>query len=139
MAKAQSPESLSVEEGGASGPAPQVADPWGWCLLLSAIFAALTSIRPTTPSIPFFDEVHYLPAARDMITVLEGGEAIYRNREHPLLGKTLIAAGMAVFGDNPLGWRIMSLIAGTLTVGASMRAMWHASNNRFATAAFGVL
>lgn len=46
---------------------------------------------------------------------------------------------MAVFGDNPLGWRVMSVIAGTLGMGASMRAMWHASEDRFATVAFGIL
>jgi dolichyl-phosphate-mannose--protein O-mannosyl transferase len=50
-----------------------------------------------------------------------------------------MALGMALFGDNPLGWRIMSLIAGTIAVGASMRALWQASHDRFATVAFGIL
>ncbi|MEO1221593.1 MAG: glycosyltransferase family 39 protein, partial [Pseudomonadota bacterium] len=108
-------------------------------MAIVAVFAGLASIRLTTPSIPFFDEVHYLPAARELLEVWRGGEAPYDNREHPLLGKTLIAGGMAVFGDNPLGWRVMSVIAGTLGMGASMRAMWHASEDRFATVAFGIL
>lgn len=114
-------------------------DPWVWSLAICAVFAGLASIRLTIPTTPLFDEVHYLPAARDMLAVWDGGEAIYRNKEHPLLGKTLIALGMALFGDNPLGWRIMSLIGGVVAVGASMRAMWHASEDRFATLAFGVL
>jgi dolichyl-phosphate-mannose--protein O-mannosyl transferase len=56
-----------------------------------------------------------------------------------LLGKQLIAAGMMLFGDTPLGWRIMSWLFGTLALFASMRALWHASLDRFATLAFGVL
>ncbi len=46
---------------------------------------------------------------------------------------------MYMFGDNPFGWRIMSLIAGTIAVGAAMRALWQASHDRFAVIAFGVL
>jgi dolichyl-phosphate-mannose-protein mannosyltransferase len=137
MAVAQSPE--ISEHPMPPGPPPHPADPWGWCLVIAALFAGLASIRLTIPSAPFFDEVHYLPAARDLLEVWNGGEEGYRNREHPLLGKTLIAVGMALFGDNPLGWRIVSVVAGTLAVGASMRAMWHASADRFATIAFGVL
>lgn len=113
-------------------------DPWVWCLVVPAIFAALASIRLTIPSAPYFDEIHYLPAARELLALIGDG-GIYLNREHPLLGKQLIALGIWLFGDNPLGWRIMSLIAGTIAVGASMRALWNASEDRFATTAFGVL
>ena len=120
-------------------PPPHPRDPWVWTLGIAAIFAALASIRLTTPSTPFFDEIHYLPAARDLLEVWQGGEAQYINREHPLLGKVLIAVGMALFGDNPLGWRIMPLLFGTITVAASLRAFWHASGDRFATLAFGLL
>ncbi|AWW75181.1 phospholipid carrier-dependent glycosyltransferase [Erythrobacter sp. KY5] len=115
------------------------ADPWGWCLLIPAIFALIAGFRLTTPSAPYFDEVHYLPAAREFLNAWAGVTGEYVNREHPLLGKELIALGMYVFGDNPFGWRIMSLIAGIVAVGASMRAMWHTSEDRFATVAFGIL
>lgn len=114
-------------------------DPWLWCLLVPAIFALLAGFRLTTPSSPFFDEVHYLPAARELLAAWNGVSGEYVNREHPLLGKELIALGIYIFGDGPLGWRIMSLLAGTLTVFASMRALWHASLDRFATLAFGIL
>lgn len=97
-------------------------------------FASLACIRLTIPSEPYFDEVHYLPAAREILALGE-----YLNREHPLLSKQLIALGIGLFGDIPLGWRIMPLIAGTVAVGASMRALWQASLDRFATIAFGVL
>ncbi|MCK0127978.1 glycosyltransferase family 39 protein [Erythrobacter sp. F6033] len=114
------------------------SDPWVWCLALPLIFGLLAAIRLTTPSTPFFDEVHYLPAARELLGLFgDGGE--YINREHPLLGKELIALGMHLLGDNPLGWRIMPLIAGIIAVGASMRAIWHASHDRFATIAYGIL
>jgi dolichyl-phosphate-mannose--protein O-mannosyl transferase len=109
-------------------------DPWLWCLAIPLVFAALASMRLAIPSEPFFDEVHYLPAAR---ALLAGGE--YMNREHPLLGKELIALGIWLLGDGPMGWRIMPLLAGTLAVGAGMRALWFASLDRYACLVFGVL
>ena len=112
----------------------QPRDPIGPTLALATIFAGLCAIKLTTLAEPYFDEVHYLPAAREM---LAGGA--YINREHPLLGKTIIAAGIGLLGDTPLGWRLFPLLAGVVTLTASMRAMWHASLSRFATLAFGVL
>lgn len=122
-----------------AGPPPHPHDPWIWCIAIPALFAAIAAIGLGIPSKPYFDEVHYLPAAREIISMWDGLTGEYDNREHPMLGKILIASGMTVFGDNPFGWRIMSLIAGTIAVGASMRALWHASHDRFATAAFGLL
>lgn len=58
-----------------------------------------------------FDEVHYVPAARVLIE--QSGPV---NIEHPLLSKTLIAAGILLFGDNPLGWRLPSAICGAIAV-----------------------
>ncbi|MEQ8772816.1 MAG: phospholipid carrier-dependent glycosyltransferase, partial [Erythrobacter sp.] len=120
--------------GDAIGPPEPVRDPWLWCLIVPALFALLASVRLTVLSQPYFDEVHYLPAAR---ALLEGGQ--YMNREHPLLAKELIALGIWLFDDGPLGWRIMPLVAGTIAVGAAMRALWHASLDRYATIAFGAL
>lgn len=142
MPEAASPELVIQGEPAQSGlgvPPPQPRDPWVWCLVIPALFAALASIRLTIPSEPFFDEVHYLPAAREFLSLWEGTTTTYINREHPLLGKELIALGMYLFGDNPMGWRIMSLIAGTVAIAASMRALWQASYDRFAVIAFGVL
>lgn len=109
-------------------------DPFGLNLLVACAFGLLAAIRLVIPDKPYFDEVHYLPAAREL---LERG--LYINREHPLAGKELIAIGIATFGDNPLGWRIFSLLAGILALFASMRAMWFASQTRFASIAFGLL
>lgn len=110
------------------------ADPLFLSAAIALSFGALAAVRLTIPSAPYFDEVHYIPAAKDL---LAGG--IYRNQEHPLLAKELIALAIAAFGDTPLGWRLAPLIAGTVAVFASMRALWFASESRFASLAFGLL
>ncbi|MFN9632237.1 MAG: phospholipid carrier-dependent glycosyltransferase [Erythrobacteraceae bacterium] len=133
MSQAHAPSPLD------SAPPVHPRDPLAWCLLLTGVYALLAGWRLAIPSQPFFDEVHYLPAARSLLALMQGGHGEYLNREHPLLGKELIAAGMMLFGDTPLGWRIMSWLFGTLALFASMRALWHASLDRFATLAFGVL
>src|SRR3546814_9475736 len=46
------------------------------------------------------------------------------NTEHPLLGKAIIAAGIALFGDNSLGWRFFSTVAGAATVVALFAITW---------------
>ncbi|MEO5866118.1 MAG: dolichyl-phosphate-mannose--protein mannosyltransferase, partial [Sphingomonas sp.] len=79
--------------------------------ILGAIAQALFSIRAVVPHKLVFDEVHYVPAARQLLT-LSGPT----NIEHPLFGKELIAAGILLFGDNSLGWRFFALLAGTATV-----------------------
>ena len=102
-------------------------DPMIWSCLLALAFGAACSIRLATPASPYFDEVHYIPAAKAW---LENGA--WLNREHPPLGKYIIAAGIALFGDNALGWRIFSVVAGVVTLFAAMRAIWYASLSRFA-------
>jgi dolichyl-phosphate-mannose-protein mannosyltransferase len=114
-------------------------DPVLWCAVIPVCFGALAAVRLAIPSAPYFDEVHYVPAAREILRWWQTGEGGWLNPEHPPLGKMLIALGMAVLGDNPLGWRIMSLMAGMIALFAGMRAMWHASGDRFACVAFGVL
>ncbi|KWV93337.1 phospholipid carrier-dependent glycosyltransferase [Erythrobacter sp. YT30] len=136
MSPVAPPETFAPEE---VGPPPRPSDPWVWCLVIPALFAALASFRLSIPSAPYFDEVHYLPAARELISMGLGEGGRYLNPEHPLLGKQFIALGIYLFGDNPLGWRIMSLFFGTLTIAASMRALWQASHDRFAVIAFGIL
>ncbi|WP_121116342.1 phospholipid carrier-dependent glycosyltransferase [Croceibacterium ferulae] len=117
-----------------SQPPARPRDPLGWTALLVALFALLAGWRLTTPSQPFFDEVHYLPAARALLDLSR-----IANPEHPPLGKLLIAGGMAVFGDNALGWRVMPWAAGVLTLWAFTRALWFASLSRFASLTGGVL
>lgn len=123
----------------AAPPPPRPRDPMAWVVALTGLYALLTGWRLATPSILYFDEVHYIPAAREILSLFETGAGHYRNREHPLLAKELIALGMWVFGDTPLGWRIVPWLCGVLAYFAALRAMWHASLDRYATAAFGVM
>lgn len=123
----------------AANPPRAPRDPLAWTLVLTGLFALLAGWRLATPSILYFDEVHYVPAAREWLTFLETGAGHFRNREHPPLAKELIAAGMLVLGDNPLGWRIVPYLSGVLAFFAAVRTMWHASRERFATLAFAVL
>ena len=123
----------------AATPPPRPRDPLGWCLALAGLFALMTGWRLGIPSIEYFDEVHYVPAAREILAAFTDGDGAYRNREHPLLAKELIALGMWALGDNPLGWRIAAWLCGVLALFASIRALWHTSGDRFATLTFGVL
>jgi dolichyl-phosphate-mannose--protein O-mannosyl transferase len=109
-------------------------DPLAWNLAIALAFLTLAAIRLTIPSKPFFDEVHYLPAARTLMALSHP-----TNVEHPLLGKELIGLGMRLLGDNPFGWRIVPLLFGTLGLFAAMRALWFAAASRFASIAGGIL
>lgn len=109
-------------------------DPIGWSSLIAIAFLLLCFIRLGIPSQPLFDEVHYVPAARVLLEMSH-----VTNQEHPMLGKEIIAAGIAIFGDTPFGWRVFSALAGTGALFAFMRSLWFASASRFAALAGGVL
>ena len=109
-------------------PRPRVA-----AALIGIAAQALFSYRLTTPSTLMFDETHYVPAARTLLAL--GGPA---NIEHPLLAKELIAAGIVLFGDNSLGWRALSTLAGTGTVLAVFAILW-LMFGRVRTAAIGAV
>ncbi len=123
----------------AANPPLRLRDPLAWVAALTGLFALLTGWRLATPSILYFDEVHYVPAAREFLALIKTGAGYYSNREHPLFGKELIALGMWLLGDAPLGWRIVPWLCGVLAFFAALRAMWHASHDRFACIAFAVL
>lgn len=113
---------------------PHPADPTRWTTAIAIAFLGLVLVRLTIPTKPYFDEVHYVPAARALLDLSH-----LANPEHPPLGKELIALGIAVFGDRPLGWRIVPALMGALALFAAMRALWFASLSRFAVLAFGLL
>ncbi|MEO7248265.1 MAG: phospholipid carrier-dependent glycosyltransferase [Novosphingobium sp.] len=103
-------------------------DPWRWCLGICAAFLIILSIRLHIPSKIYFDEVHYVKAARILLSMDHP-----QNPEHPMVGKELLAAGIALFGDTPRGWRIMPALFGTLGLFAFSRMLWLASGRRLAT------
>lgn len=71
-----------------------------------------------------FDENYYVNAARVILGWPVGKGDPYAdaqpgfdpNTEHPHAAKLLIAASMRLFGDNALGWRLASVVFGTLSV-----------------------
>src|SRR5688572_6308970 len=117
-----------------SEPAPASRDPLVWCWLLTAAFLALLLHRLAIPSKEYFDEIHYLPAARNLLVLSEA-----RNTEHPWLGKELIALSLWALGDHPFAWRLPSALAGALALFAALRATWWASLSRPATLIAGAL
>src|SRR5690349_19526728 len=79
-------------------------------LLLAIIVASLALRFYHLGSIPdkIFDEVYFPVFANNYITHTNFFDA------HPPLGKLIIAVGILLAGNNPLGWRIMDAIAGML-------------------------
>ncbi len=102
-------------------------------LLLAVAAQLLFSLHLTRPSAIVFDETHYVSAARILLDLDRP-----TNVEHPLVGKALIASGIAMFGNSPLGWRAMSTIAGTATV-LGVFAILMLLFDRVRVAAFGAL
>jgi len=68
----------------------------------------------TTPEKFYFDEVHYVPAARQMLEPVIPSPPL--NPMHPPLAKELMAVSIRVFGDVPLGWRYPSVLFGSLAI-----------------------
>jgi dolichyl-phosphate-mannose-protein mannosyltransferase len=88
-------------------------------LLIGAVAQALFMVHLDRPYTIVFDEFHYVPAAQSLIDL-----GTPRNAEHPLLAKEFIALGLALFGDNPWGWRIFPSLAGSATVVAGFAFLW---------------
>jgi dolichyl-phosphate-mannose--protein O-mannosyl transferase len=80
---------------------------WYLCALFFWAAFALFCYGLQNPPELVFDETYYVPAARQLV-----GGGVNENWSHPPLAKRLIATGMAIFGDNPVGWRIASCVFG---------------------------
>lgn len=85
--------------------------PLQMAVLLAIVAECLFAVHLGQPAKLMFDEVHYVPAARDIF-----GMTHPANEEHPLLAKWLIGLSMAIFGDTPIGWRALSTVAGVATM-----------------------
>jgi dolichyl-phosphate-mannose--protein O-mannosyl transferase len=88
-------------------------------VLILAVSAGLRLWRLDFPAEFMFDEVYY---AKDAKAIVEGrvgtdgplrwaaGDAV--SWPHPEIGKLSIAAGIALFGDRAIGWRLPAALAG---------------------------
>lgn len=88
-------------------------------LLVLAFSTVVRVWNLTSPGEYMFDEVYY---AKDAKAILDGrmdprrdypwepGDVV--SWAHPDAGKLAIAAGIALFGDRPLGWRLPAVLAG---------------------------
>ncbi len=97
------------------GAAPeQQAARRGVLLLLGIVlFAGLVRLpRLHTPAHMVFDEIYYAKAAAQILA----GSEVTEERTHPPLSKLIIAAGIRLFGDDAVGWRLPGAVAGTLLV-----------------------
>ena len=81
-------------------------------IFLTAHLALLIGIG--TPNKFVFDEVHYVPAARQMLESVPSKPVL--NPMHPPLAKELIAVSIAALGDNSFGWRYPAALFGALAV-----------------------
>lgn len=82
-----------------------------WLLIIVLATLAMHFMVILLPGEPVFDEQHYIPDARAIIS----GEGTQR-AEHPPLGKLFIVAGIKIFGDNPIGWRFFSILMGAAVI-----------------------
>jgi len=83
-------------------------------IFLVAHFALLVGV--TAPDKFYFDEEHYVPAARQMLEPTPSTSLL--NPMHPPLAKRLIALSIQGFGDTPLGWRYPGVLFGSLAIAA---------------------
>lgn len=86
--------------------------------LMTLLAGLIRYVGVATPSQLVFDEVYY---AKDACYYLGSAASVCKTDYeityvHPPLAKWLIAIGVRLFGFDSFGWRIMSVVAGTITV-----------------------
>ena len=74
-------------------------------VLLIALILRLVFLNAVAAFV--FDETYYVPSARALLQ-----DGIDTNPEHPPLVKLVLAASIALLGDNPISWRLPSMLAG---------------------------
>ncbi len=78
-----------------------------WIIILTLLILAMHFSILYYPKDIILDELYYVNDARGIIN----GDATLRG-EHPPLGTLIVAFGMFLFGDNPLGWRFFTILMG---------------------------
>jgi dolichyl-phosphate-mannose-protein mannosyltransferase len=116
---------------------------WKIVAISAAIFVVAhlaLMVGLTTPDKINFDEVHYVPAAKQLLE--PGVPNPLLNPMHPPLAKEFMALSIRAFGDNSLGWRYPSVVFGALAIVAMYLcglALFAAQGPALATAALTFL
>jgi dolichyl-phosphate-mannose-protein mannosyltransferase len=86
--------------------------------LVSLIGGIIRFVNLSSPTDLIFDETYY---AKDACFYLAGAADVCDTDYeityvHPPLGKWLLAIGIRIFGFDSFGWRIVAVVAGTITI-----------------------
>ena len=86
--------------------------------LITLMGGIIRYVNLATPAQLIFDETYY---AKDACFYLGSAASVCKTDYeityvHPPLGKWLLAIGIRLFGFDSFGWRIMSVVAGTITI-----------------------
>ena len=84
------------------------------CVAIFVVAHLALMIGLTTPDKINFDEVHYVPAAKQLLE--PGIHDPLLNPMHPPFAKHIMALSIRSFGDVPLGWRYPSVLFGSLAI-----------------------
>jgi predicted membrane-bound dolichyl-phosphate-mannose-protein mannosyltransferase len=107
-----------------------------WDRLFLALLLVSLALRVVWLDVPsgygtggtlIFDEYYYVNAARNLLRWPQGPDpskipypnavpGTDPNQEHPPLAKLMIAASMLILGDNAWGWRLPSIVMGSLSI-----------------------
>ena len=78
------------------------------------------------PGQKIWDEIYFPVMARKFL------EGTYQFDLHPPLGKFIIAVGIALLGDTPVGWRLMPLLFGVALIPLGAALGWYLMRERVA-------
>jgi dolichyl-phosphate-mannose-protein mannosyltransferase len=78
------------------------------------------------PGQRIWDEIYFPVMARKLL------DGVYQFDLHPPLGKFIIAVGIVLFGDAPIGWRLMPLLFGAAMIPLGAALGWYLFRERVA-------
>ncbi|MGI9092221.1 MAG: dolichyl-phosphate-mannose--protein mannosyltransferase [Mycobacteriales bacterium] len=112
---------------------------WVTTMVVGLLAGVLRLWSVDYPHAKIFDEVYYPPNAQQL---LQQGYESSPGRlyvVHPPLGKWCIAAGIKLFGDNTVGWRVPSGVAGAIAVVILVRVVRRMSGSTMIGGIAGLL
>jgi dolichyl-phosphate-mannose-protein mannosyltransferase len=112
---------------------------WVYTGVITVIAATFRLWGVGFPPEKVFDEIYYATHANEMLRQGYENNPGYMFIVHPPLGKWLIAAGIRVFGDDAVGWRVPVALAGALTVLVLIRVVRRMTRSTLLGCVAGVL